>query len=204
VADLVELRARWAAVVAPGDAGARLGGDLMLRWREPHRRYHTLDHLVAVLRHLDWLGPPSTPVRLAAWYHDAIYVADRDDNERRSAELASTTLPAVDIPESVVSEVRRLVALTDTHAPAAGDPTGAVLCDADLAVLGSSPGGYARYRQRVRVEYGHLGSDRWRLGRAAVLRSLLDRPYIYSTLQGRGRWEARARRNLTEELGSLS
>jgi predicted metal-dependent HD superfamily phosphohydrolase len=188
--------------VAPD--GAPLGEELILRWSEPHRRYHTVDHLIAVLRHLDWLGQSTTPIRLAAWYHDVIYQPDRDDSERRSAELASTTLPAVGLGESVVSEVCRLVALTGSHSPAPEDASGAVLSDADLAVLGSSPVDYERYRRAVRVEYGHIDSARWRVGRAAVLTSMLERPYIYSTLQGRGRWEGQARRNMIEELGALS
>jgi predicted metal-dependent HD superfamily phosphohydrolase len=175
----------------------------MRRWSEPHRRYHTLDHLLAVLRHLDGLGASTPPIALAAWYHDAIYAPDRDDNERRSAELAAATLPAAGVDESVVSEVCRLVVLTASHAPDSGDGAGGALCDGDLAVLGSAPDDYARYRRGVRVEYGYLDSAAWRVGRAAVVASLLRRPYIYSTLQGRGRWESRARRNLIEELGGL-
>jgi predicted metal-dependent HD superfamily phosphohydrolase len=157
-----------------------------------------------VLRHLDWLGASSPPICLAAWYHDAVYAPDRDDNEQRSADLASATLPVAGVAAPLVSEVGRLVLLTRSHAPDRPDPAGAGLCDADLAVLGSRPGFYSRYRRAVRVEYRHVDAGSWRAGRASVISSLLDRSHIYSTVQGRARWEARARRNLIEELGSLS
>jgi predicted metal-dependent HD superfamily phosphohydrolase len=203
VADIPELRARWAAAVAPAPEGVELGDDLIARWSERHRRYHNLDHLLAVLRRLDWLGASAQSTCLAAWYHDAFYAPDRDDNERRSAELASTTLPVVGVAEPVVSEVCRLVALTGSHSPDGQDLAGGALCDADLAVLGSTPAAYASYRRALRAEYGYLDAAAWRAGRASVLGSILDRRHIYSTIPGRARWEATARRNLIEELGEL-
>lgn len=125
------------------------GEDLIARWHEPHRRYHTLDHLAAVLRHLDGFGCPPA-VGLAAWYHDAVYRPDRSDNERASADLAAVTLPTLGID---AREVVRLVLLTAGHSPDPSDESGAMLCDADLAVLGSTPEKYESYRRAVREEY---------------------------------------------------
>ena len=64
-----ETLARGAA--APG--GARPA--LVERYREPHRRYHDARHLLAVLRHVDAFAGDQDLflVRLAAWFHDAIY-----------------------------------------------------------------------------------------------------------------------------------
>ena len=72
-------------------------------------------------------------VELAAWFHDAIYEIGRDDNEDRSAELARELLASSPIRD----EVARLVLVTKTHKVADDDVNGAVLCDADLSVLGS-------------------------------------------------------------------
>ena len=95
-----------------------------------------------------------------------------------------------------------LVRATEHHEPTA-DPDRAVLLDADLAVLGSEPAAYQAYVTGVRAEYGHLDDERWRSGRAAVLRGLLDRDPLYSTATGRERWERRARANLAAELATL-
>jgi predicted metal-dependent HD superfamily phosphohydrolase len=45
--------------------------------------------------------------------------------------------------------------------------------------------------------------DAGRAGRAAELRSFLDRPALFHTPAGRDRWEAPARANLTRELAAL-
>ncbi|MEU9131571.1 hypothetical protein AB0D08_26265 [Kitasatospora sp. NPDC048540] len=182
------------------------GEDLLRRWAEPQRRYHTTDHLRAVLGHTDTLaGQAEDPdaVRLAAWFHDAVYRPDRSENEERSAALAVRALREAGLAEPLVAEVARLVRLTVTHDPAPGDRNGEVLCDADLAVLGGSPEQYAAYAAAVRAEYGFVPEDAFRAGRAAVLRQLLGLPALYRTEAARARFDAAARANLAAELSSL-
>src|SRR5262245_18163999 len=115
------------------------------------------EHLAEVLIALDELADPvPRPIRFAAWYHDAVYDPRRDDNEERSAELAAVTLSDAGAEPADVAEVQRLVRLTASHDPTSDDADGQLLCDADLAILGSSPARYARYRQDVRREYGYV------------------------------------------------
>ncbi|KUH37472.1 hypothetical protein ATE80_17855 [Streptomyces kanasensis] len=180
--------------------------DLLGRWAEPQRRYHTTDHLLAVLRRVDELaGHADDPaaVELAAWFHDAVYLPDRSTNEERSARLAERALPELGVDAHRTAEVSRLVLLTVTHDPAPGDRDGEVLCDADLAVLAGGPEAYAAYAAAVREEYGFVPDDAFRAGRAAVLRRLLDLPRLFRTPYGTSRWEAAARRNLATELELL-
>ncbi|MFJ8628240.1 hypothetical protein ACIRD3_36130 [Kitasatospora sp. NPDC093550] len=183
------------------------GRELLRRWSEPQRRYHTTDHLRAVLRHVDDLaGHAADPdaVRLAAWFHDAVYRPDRTENEERSAALAVRALTAAGLPADRVTEVERLVLLTVSHDPAPGDRDGEVLCDADLAVLGGTPEAYAGYAAAVREEYGFVPEPDFRAGRAAVLRQLLALPALYRTPTARERFTAAARTNLTAELHELA
>ncbi|MFJ1703556.1 HD domain-containing protein [Kitasatospora sp. NPDC088346] len=182
------------------------GRDLLGRWAEPQRRYHTTDHLRAVLDHADALAAQAADpdaVRLAAWFHDAVYRPDRSENEERSATLAVRALREAGLAEPLVEEVARLVRLTVTHAPEAGDRNGEVLCDADLAVLGGSPEQYAAYAAAVREEYGFVPEDAFRAGRATVLRQLLELPALYRTEAARARFDAAARANLAAELRTL-
>jgi predicted metal-dependent HD superfamily phosphohydrolase len=185
---------------------APYGRDLLERWAEPQRRYHTTDHLAAVLEHVDTLAqaaPQPDAVRLAAWFHDAVYRPDRSENEERSAGLAVRALREAGLTEELVAEVARLVRLTVTHHPEPGDGNGEVLCDADLAVLGSDPQGYAAYAAAVREEYAFVPEDAFRSGRAAILRQLLALPALYRTAAARERFDARARANLAAELSRL-
>ncbi|MER7708526.1 hypothetical protein ABTX81_37280 [Kitasatospora sp. NPDC097605] len=182
------------------------GRELLRRWSEPQRRYHTTDHLRAVLGHVDALaghaGDPDA-VRLAAWFHDAVYRPDRSENEERSAVLAVRALTGLGLPAARVEEVARLVRLTVTHHPAPGDRDGEVLCDADLAVLGGPPQDYAAYAAAVREEYAFVPAPDFRAGRAAVLRQLLALPALYRTPTAHARFDACARTNLAAELTRL-
>src|SRR5690242_3831367 len=108
---------RWTAVAGP--AAAPLGWELIDRWSEPHRRYHTVAHLERVLDGVDELaGEADDPdvVRFAAWFHDAVYGTGPDagsaSNEELSARLAEAELPGIGLSASRVTEVARLVRLT--------------------------------------------------------------------------------------------
>jgi predicted metal-dependent HD superfamily phosphohydrolase len=141
-------------------------------------------------------------VRLAAWYHDVVYDPRRDDNEQVSAERARAGLRGL-VGADRVERVVRLVLLTAGHDPAPGDADGAVLCDADLAVLASPPARYAAYASAVREEYAHLPDEVFLPGRAAVLEHLLALPALYRVPDVAAEWEPRARANLTAELSLL-
>ncbi|WP_329300363.1 hypothetical protein OG410_19500 [Streptomyces sp. NBC_00659] len=212
-----ELTKRWADTVLAAREGEGSGpapepyaADLLARWAEPRRRYHTTDHLLAVLGHIDVLeahgeraGDPDA-VRLAAWFHDAVYLPDRSENEERSARLAERALAELGVDPDRTAEVARLVRLTVSHDPADHDTDGAVLCDADLAILASPPAAYAAYTAAVREEYAFVPDDAFRVGRAAVLRQLLDLPRLFRTPYGERVWAAPARRNMEDELASLT
>ncbi|MFI6936747.1 hypothetical protein [Streptomyces sp. NPDC050287] len=218
MADPDALRIRFARALegarGPEAAGPDPGpyaDDLLVRWQEPQRRYHTLTHLTAVLDRIDVLidvleehGADPDVVRLAAWFHDAVYLPDRSENEERSARLAERALPEAGVPAAKTAEVARLVRLTVSHDPADDDPDGQVLCDADLAILAAPPSAYAAYTAAVREEYGFVPPDAFRAGRAAVLRQLLDLPRLFRTPYGAAEWEATARYNIAAELEMLS
>ncbi|WP_432138816.1 HD domain-containing protein [Streptomyces sp. bgisy154] len=181
--------------------------NLLARWREPQRRYHTLAHLTAVLDHVDTLEPYAADpdvVRLAAWFHDAVYLPDRSENEERSARLAERALPEAGVSAAKTAEVARLVRLTVGHDPADEDRDGQVLCDADLAILAAPPSAYAAYTAAVREEYHFVPNDAFRAGRSAVLRQLLELPRLFRTPYGVEHWEATARYNIGAELELLS
>lgn len=192
------LARRWDRLL-PGCSA--LGAALLERWSEPHRHYHSGTHLLAVLEALDLLAEGSVPrtVSLAAWFHDAVYDGVPGGDEEASAALAERSLTGI-LNGAEVADVARLVRLTAGHAPASADDDGALLCDADLAVLGSAPSAYARYVAAVRADYAHVPASDFARGRAAVVRGLLAQDPLFHTAAGRCLWEAAARANLAEEL----
>jgi predicted metal-dependent HD superfamily phosphohydrolase len=184
-------RTEWAAVVAA--------------WSEPHRHYHDLAHLAAVLGLVGELADHAedpAAVRLAAWYHDVVYDPARGDNEQVSAQRAQAGLRGL-APEDRVSEVVRLVLLTAAHDPAPGDRNGELLCDADLAVLAGPPQAYAGYASAVRAEYAHLPDEVFTAGRIEVLEGLLALPALYRVPELAAQWTGPARANVSAELQLL-
>lgn len=201
-----ELRASWTLDLGTGRASQDALDDLLARYREPQRRYHTVTHVAHVLRSVTELlaevpVPDPTSVRLAAWFHDAVYQPASASNEADSAALAERTLEGCEVAPERIATVARLVLATAAHEPAAPDE--AVLVDADLGVLAAEPEGYRTYTEQVRAEYAHLDEPAWRVGRARVLRSFLERPVLFHTAPMR-RLDPRARANLSAELQTLA
>jgi predicted metal-dependent HD superfamily phosphohydrolase len=204
-----ELLHAWRATIpasAPAGLVTRVGENLLARWGEPQRHYHTVSHLHVVLAVVDehaGRAEDPTAVRLAAWYHDAVYDPKRVDNEEASALLAEAALPELDVPPDRVTEVARLVRLTASHDPIPGDRNGGLLTDADLCVLASPPDVYQNYTTAVRREYAHVPDQAFVAGRASVLNNLLSLPRLFHTPVLRDRWEDMARANVTKELASM-
>ena len=197
---------RAAGATADDEAVAAAGADLLSRWREPHRHYHDAQHLADVLAAVDDLAADAADVpavRLAAWFHDAVYEGRPGDDEQRSADLARQVLTELGVPPQRSDRVADLVRITLHHDPAPGDADGAVLCDADLAILAADADRYARYVKAVRAEYQHVPEPMFRSGRAMVLKALEAMPRLYRTAAARQRWEGAARANLARELDEL-
>ena len=167
------------------------------------RGYHDTRHLAEVLDRIDELASAGEEfgeraVRLAAWFHDAVYDGEAGAEER-SAHWALSALAGR--PEA--DEVARLVRLTEHHRPAADDANGSVLSDSDLAILAAAPQRYAEYVADVRREYAHVPDDLFAAGRSAVLRDLLAKPTLFHTAHAREHWEPAARANVEAELAQV-
>ena len=179
--------------------------DLVARYAEPHRAYHTLEHISECLTHLDMvrhsLARP-LEVELALWFHDAIYDPRRGDNEEQSALLAKRQLRAAGVDDHVAARVADLIRLTN-HAQDGLTGDAAVLGDIDLAILGAEPGRFARYDAAIRQEYDWVPDPVYRVERGRVLAGFLARPRIYHIPFFFAQLEKPARANLTTALQQL-
>ena len=193
-------------------AVARSGADLLARWTEPTRRYHTTRHLVEMfwaLEELEDVGEiddrQSSVARLAAWFHDAIYRPDASpgSNEADSAALARDTLLQVGFGDDDIDAIDRLIRLTANHDVQAEEPLEAAFHDADLWILSAPEDRFDGYCDQVRLEYAGMPDAAFRPGRAAILEPLLHRDTIYRTTHALHAWETPARVNLGRELARL-
>lgn len=217
------VRRNWLALCPDADGAvvARVADEVARDYAQPHRRWHTAFHvrdmhaaLTGLLADLRTAGPGGSRSALlteaACLYHDRVYVPGAPGNEADSAALFEADARRLGLPETEAATVSVLVVATEHHDPArlAGHDhlvrLAAVLCDADMAILGAEPARYERYRRAVREEYAALPDEHWRAGRGAFLTATLASRRIFHTDEGHARWDAPARANLRAELESLA
>jgi predicted metal-dependent HD superfamily phosphohydrolase len=209
------------------DVITRSGAELLARWSEPARRYHTTRHLMEMFSALEDLEEAreiddrqGSVARLAAWFHDAIYDpgANPGSNEADSAALARHCLQNLGLGDDDLDAIDRLIRLTANHDPLETDPhdsdpqdtdphdtdpLDAAFHDADLWILSAPKERFDEYCDQVREEYARVPDAAYRQGRAAILEPLRHRDTIYRSSFALLAWETSARVNLGRELARL-
>ena len=183
----------------------RLYRDVLLRYSEPHRHYHTEQHLAECFEKvLDIISLAEHPaeVRIGLWFHDAIYDTRRHDSEQQSADWARSAARELGANAASAQRIHDLIMFT-RHSAAPVGVDAQVLVDADLSILGAPPPRFQEYEAQVRSEYAWVPDDVFRSTRAKILKELLGRSHLYSTAYFQARYEARARRNLQQSLTYL-
>ena len=199
---------RWCATwtglgVSAPDEG--LFGEVIASYREPHRHYHTTQHLDECFAWLDGARPLADrlhEVELALWFHDAVYQLRMQDNEERSASWLQSAATKAGLSGIVVERMRALILATKHNSP---PPTqdAALLVDVDLAILGAPIERFDEYEQQVREEYAWVPEFLFRRKRREILESFLGRPCVYSTDHFRAALESKARGNLARSIRQL-
>jgi len=180
--------------------------DLILRYGEPHRRYHTLDHVadclvtLASVRHL--CANPDA-VALAIWFHDAVYDVSRSDNEEQSAQLATESCLRLGLQHEVALCVGNLVRITDHRSPITVHDA-KVLVDIDLSSLALDPEGFQANSQKIREEFEMAGIDAYEKRSRAMFEAMIDSERIYKTDYFHEKFDDMARANLLATLLNLN
>ena len=183
---------------------------IRLRYAEPHRHYHATTHLDALLHLFTEVRPllhDAEAVRLAIFYHDAIYQPDRPDNEAASAALMRADLDGL-VDARTLARAEALILATRQHRiPEGSDADFAADCtlflDMDISVLGAEAEGFDRYEAGIAAEYRpHYAAEAYRTGRTAVLRGFLTRERLFLS-DHFAKLEAPARANLARSIAAL-
>src|SRR6201989_3023597 len=109
---------RWQSVwqeLGAATASEGLYHQLVACYSEPHRKYHTIQHLNECLTHLESareLADHADEVELALWFHDAIYDTSKKDNEQRSAEWARDSVQAAGVSGEKADRIYELIMAT--------------------------------------------------------------------------------------------
>jgi predicted metal-dependent HD superfamily phosphohydrolase len=175
-------------------------------YTQPSRYYHNLTHVQACLKDLrDASSLTNTPelVEFAIWYHDVVYDVNRSDNEQKSAEVASAVCSRAKLSSEAAQEIYDLILVTKHH-NATDSINQKIIIDVDLAILGKPADEYDIYEKAIRKEYSHVTEDDFRKGRAAILRSFLEKPSIYSLEFFNNKYQKQAIVNIQKAILELT
>jgi len=178
-------------------------GTLLTHYDEPHRAYHTRQHLAECLDQLAQvrnLCDHPDEVALALWYHDAIYKPRRSDNEDRSADWLARVAEEARVAPPTVQRMRDLI-LATRHEGLAETGDARVLVDIDLSILGAPTARFEEYERQVRREYRWVPNVLYQQSRSKIMHAFLRRPRIYSTDYFFEKLEGHARENVVRSLG---
>lgn len=188
---------------AEGEGPATIYVDLVRRYSEPHRRYHTCDHIAHCLKQFDLaadLMDNCDAVEMGLWFHDAIYEPGAADNELESAQLFEEITN--DQQSLLKQSVYDLIMVTKhPEHPKCLDEK--FMVDIDLSSFALPWGVFIQDSQAVREEFSHLPDERFFAGHLKFLNSLVRRPTFFFTDFFQTRYEAIARKNIARYMKDL-
>jgi predicted metal-dependent HD superfamily phosphohydrolase len=173
-------------------------------YQQPHRFYHTLDHIDHCLRELDVAGEQIAEyeaTELAIWFHDIIYHYGAKDNEIRSAEVFRD-FAGTDMPAELRDRVYDFIIATQ-HTGAAADAGTALMVDIDLSGFGLPWEGYLADSEALRLEAPEVDDATYYAGKLRFLDGLLEWPNLFQSDHFKERLENTAKENIKRYAAEL-
>ena len=168
---------------------------LYSNYSEPHRKYHNLKHIMRMFEVAREQQMKLLKCQIEAiWLHDIVYnvPSKEKSNEELSALFAQHHC---NVNGDVVARIIR-----DTERELPSIPESNAVIDLDLWDL-SDKDRFDANNPLIRAEFAHLSEHQWLTGRAAWLRSFLDRKTIFVSEYATDKMEHDARMNLSYDLG---
>lgn len=208
--DIAFLKERWDDLLSlyAADKTSRNNAfqALVKRYSEKGRFYHNLSHVKALLDLFESLEDKiqnHNAVKFSIWFHDIVYNAKRNDNEKESAKFAYAALGILRVNAKTRKIVRDLILATQSHDGKNLSADAKLFLDMDLAILGAKKEIYKKYSGAIREEYSWADESMYRAGRKKALMSFMERESIYFTDEMKKRFDKQAKKNMDAEIKSL-
>jgi pantetheine-phosphate adenylyltransferase len=141
--------------------------DVVKRYDETHRFYHTFEHLQDVVSYLEKSNSLNDELFLAAVYHDAVYDPKSNTNEEDSANLFKVDAAMASIASDKVASVIQLILDTKHHT--ASSELSKQFIDADLNIFNESNERLLQYEKQIFKEYQFVDYKTYKENRIKVL-----------------------------------
>lgn len=143
-------------------------------WQEPHRGYHSINHLDKLLDDIKKLNLEKSmreKLILVALFHDIIYRPERNDNEEKSAEFF---LSKCDNINDDIREVSEAILATKTHT--SNSKLSEIFNYLDMKIVESDYDELLNWELGIQKEYLAIyRKEDYKKGRIEFLKSLLDK-----------------------------
>lgn len=148
--------------------------DLLDRWREPHRRYHSLSHLDDLVQQINSRADINEKEKeillITALFHDIIYDPQRADNEECSAKLLISLCGEV---TDDISEIVRCILETADHKPSSRLST--IFSEMDMSIVKQPIAALLEWESGIAYEYSFLSPEKYCAGRIQFLKNMIER-----------------------------
>lgn len=184
------------------------------KYSEPYRYYHNLSHLEHCIYELEDLSKYmyhgstflSFPITcFSIFFHDIMYETFDVfslENEEKSLKIALEVLKLFEIKDWD-SRIKDMILSTKDHVPKSDDTSLKIFLDIDLSILGQNEQKYAEYEENIRKEYFWVPNEIYSFNRKKILKSILDRDFIYNYSHFRLKYEEQAKENLKNAISRL-
>jgi len=198
-----ELKRVWEAAwhqigATQHEASDSVYDSLIEAYNQPHRKYHTVQHITECLDLLvkvAHLAEHPDEIAVALWFHDIAYDPKSRKNEEKSAKLAATAMNRAKIPVNSRTRIAGLIMVTKhDREPMTSDEK--LILDIDLAILGAAKRRYNQYERQIAAEYSHVPAEVFKEKRKEFMLAFVSRPHIYHTPYFHKKYERRARANV--------
>ena len=198
---------------ADKQSGIEAFGFLIQAYMQPHRFYHTLGHIKALLKQAEELPlNDKAAVRMAIFYHDIIYDTDPDvlssiqsgrtlSNEERSARLAIRDMTDMGFDAATIKKTARMIRLTETHeCDHEDDIDTKFFLDMDMSIIGAPAEQYAKYVSQIECEYARVPKEAYMKARTNFINSALKSAKLFCTERYNRQYADQSYKNLQYEL----
>lgn len=142
--------------------------DLLSRYNEPHRFYHTIEHIEDILKKLNAKGlDKHDELFLAAVFHDIVYNPKSKTNEEDSAALFLTESKNSSLSSDQKNHIKQLILDTKSHQPTVKYSEEFITID--LSVLDGNMGELITYENKIFKEFQFVDYKIYKQKRIEVL-----------------------------------
>jgi len=149
-------------------ADLKFNPEVISRYNEPHRFYHTIDHITDVLKKLNDKGlEKNDELFLAAVFHDIIYNPKSNTNEEDSANLFISESKNSSLTYDQKEHIKQLILDTKSHKPTVKHSEEFIAID--LSVFDGTLGQLIKYEQQIFKEFQFVDYKTYKPKRIEVL-----------------------------------